>query len=250
MVTGEAHKEAAAAARDNPALDVGLHLVVCRGLSLLDSGRVAGLVDAQGAFASNPVVTGLRYFFDRRLRSQLRDECRAQVEKHLELVGYLNHINGHLNFHAHPVICDIVMDLAAEFRIPCLRLVREPLLTTLRLSRAAAARKVVEAVIFRLLSARMRRLAKARGLKSNDWLFGLHQSGRFTESYLHGLIPRLPQGVTEIYFHPAADVGRTPPPAEAQREVALLTDPRLKELLAANGVKLTTFAEIARQSRN
>jgi hopanoid biosynthesis associated protein HpnK len=245
MVGGAAHAEAALIARDNPQLDVGLHVVVCRGRSVLAPERLSGLVNVERAFPGNPVRAGLRYFFDRRLISALRDECRAQVEAHLRLVGYLNHIDGHLNFHAHPVLCDILAGLAAEFKVPCLRLTREPLLTTLRLSRSSPGRKLIESLIFHLLSARMRRVMARHGLRSNDWVFGLHQSGLLTESYLLGLIPRLRAGITEIYFHPAADVGQVPPPPGAQREVELLTSARLKEALSAGGVHLTTYARLA-----
>jgi len=32
---------------------------------------------------------------------------------HLKLIGYLNHLDGHLNFHVHPAIADIVVELAS-----------------------------------------------------------------------------------------------------------------------------------------
>jgi chitin disaccharide deacetylase len=246
MVAETARDAAVAAARENPALDVGLHLVLCQGRSVLPPDRLAGVVDAQGRFVKNPVLGGLRYFFNRAIRDRLRDECRAQIELHLKLVGYLNHIDGHLNLHAHPVLAEILVELAAEYRVPCLRLPREPVFTTLALARDNAARKLVESVIFRALSARSRRLMDARGLKSTDWLFGLHQSGHLSERYMLGVIDRLPEGVTEIYFHPALDIGGTPPPAAAQQEVELLTSAAIRDALAARTVRLTTFAELAR----
>ncbi len=245
MVAGVARDAAARAAHENPALDVGLHLVVCKGHSVLAPEKLAGVVDAAGRFVENPVLGGLRYFFNRSIRDQLRDECRAQIELHLKLIGYLNHIDGHLNFHAHPVLTDILVEMAAEYRVPCLRLPREPVFTTLALARDHAARKLVESVIFRSLSARAHRRMKARGLKSSDWLFGLHQSGNLSESYVMGVIDRLREGVTEIYFHPAADVSGTPPSPAAQLEVEILTGTKIRRRLEACGVRLTTFAELA-----
>jgi len=246
MVAGAARDEAARAARENPALDVGLHVVVCRGQSVLAPDELGGAVDAQGRFPNNPVIAGMRWFFDRRLRDRLAAEIRAQIETHLKMVGYLNHIDGHLNFHVHPTIASILVELASEYRVPCLRLPREPVAATLRLARDNASRKLVEAVIFRTLSRRTRRLMRARGLKSNDRLFGLHQSGHMSEDYVLGVIDRLREGVTELYFHPALDIGGTPPPAGAQIEVEILTSTRVRDALSARGVKLTTFAELAR----
>src|SRR5437879_1184354 len=235
MVTGAARDEAAAAARANSALDVGLHVVVCRGASVLPPARLAGIVDAAGMFVRNPVYGGMRYFFNRHIRAALHDELRAQIEAHLRLVGALSHIDGHLNFHVHPVIAEMLVALAVEYHVPCMRIPREPVFTTLALARGHAPRKLVESVIFRALSRRARRLTAASGIRTSDWLFGLHQSGRLTEKYVLGLIGRLRTGLTEIYFHPALDIGATPPSAEAQREVQILTGDALREALSKAG---------------
>ena len=246
MVAGAARDEAAALARENPALDVGLHLVVCRGYAVSPATASAGLTDRSGQFARNPTLAGMRYFFDRRVRTSLRDEIRAQIELHLKLVGYLKHLDGHLNFHVHPTIADLVTSLAVEYAIPCIRVPREPVLTTLALARDHAARKLIESVIFRTLARRTRRLLDEHGIRSTDWLFGLHQSGHLSEEYVAGVVQRLRPGTTEIYFHPAADVGATPPSAEAQAEVGILTSARIREALATAGARLTNFAELAR----
>ncbi len=249
MVAEAAAPAAAAAAREAPALDVGLHLSVCRGRSVLAPERLGGLVGAASEFARNPTFAGMRYFFDRRIRDALRAECRAQLERHLELVGYLNHLDGHLNFHVHPVLADIAIDLAAEHRVPFIRIPREPVTTTLALARDHAARKLVEAAIFGLLSRRTRRRMAERGIRSSDRLFGLHQSGHLTERYLLGVIERLPEGTTELYFHPAEDVGATPPAPATQRDLQLLTSPAIRAALARAGAILTNFAELAGAAR-
>ena len=246
MVAAPARDAAVAEARACPGLDVGLHLVVCKGQSVLPPARLGGLVDSAGRFVENPVRGGMRYFFNRGLRSKIADECRAQIELHLKLVGYLNHIDGHLNFHVHPVINEILLDLASEYRVPCIRLPREPVFTTLALARDNLPRKLAEAVIFRALSKRARRKMTERGIKSSDWLFGLHQSGNLSERYMLGVIAELGPGLTEIYAHPAIDIGGIPPPAAAQREVEILTSPMLPIALEGAGARLTNFAELAR----
>ena len=246
MVAEPAARAAAEMARDNPALDVGLHAVVCRGRSLLDASRLGAAVSASGEFIDSPVGAGMRYFFDRSMRAAMTDELRAQVERHLELIGYLNHIDGHLNFHVHPLFADILVDLAVEYKVPCIRLPRERVLTTLRLRRDHAPRKLVESIIFRTLSRRTSRMMANRGLASTDALFGLHQSGHLSEDYIVGVLDRVRDGTTELYFHPAADIGGTPPAAEAQLEVEILTSPRVRESIARNEIELITFAELAK----
>ncbi|HKV56043.1 MAG TPA: hopanoid biosynthesis-associated protein HpnK, partial [Candidatus Binataceae bacterium] len=246
MVAGAARDEAAALAREHRQLDVGLHLVVCRGHSVLAADRLGGIVDAAARFSESPVGAGLRYFFDRRVRSALRDEIRAQIETHLELTGYLNHLDGHLNFHVHPVVADIVIEAAGEYRIPCMRLPREPVTRTLRLARDHASRKLIESLIFRTLSRRLLKRMRAHGIRTTNRLFGLHQTGFISEDYVAGVIARMSPGTTEFYFHPAQDIGGTPPALAAQLEVRVLTSQRIREALGRAGVRLTSFAEIAR----
>ncbi|MBV8361585.1 MAG: hopanoid biosynthesis-associated protein HpnK [Deltaproteobacteria bacterium] len=249
MVAGAARDEAASLALEHPNLDVGLHLVVCRGFSILAPERLGGIVDKFRRFRQQPVLAGMKYFFDRRVRSYLRDEMRAQIDTHLKLVGYLNHLDGHLNFHVHPVIAAILIELATEYRIPCIRLPREPLLTTLRLARDHFPRKTIESIIFRTLSRRMFKLMQARGIRTTDRLFGLHQTGYMSEAYVIGLIARLPIGTTEIYFHPAEDMDAAPPQSAARIETQILNSPRVHEALTNAGACLTSFAEIARTPR-
>ena len=246
MVAEPAARAAAEIARENPALDVGLHVVVCRGRSVLDASRLGAAVRGSGEFINNPVAAGMRYFFDRSMRAVMTGEIRAQVERHLELVGYLNHIDGHLNFHIHPLFADILVDLAVEYKVPCIRLPREHVMTTLRLSRDNAPRKLVESIIFRALSRRTSRMMAERGLTSTDALFGLHQSGHLSEDYVVGVIDRIRDGSTELYFHPAADIGGVPPAAEAQLEVEILTSQRVRDAIDRNGIELITFADLAK----
>jgi len=246
MVAEPAARAAAELARDNPNLDVGLHAVVCQGRSLLDGARLGAAIGPSGEFIDSPVAAGMRYFFDRSLRAAMTDELRAQVERHLELVGYLNHIDGHLNFHVHPLFADILVNLAVEYKVPCIRLPRERVMTTLRLRRDNATRKLVESAIFRTLSRRTSRLMTERGLTSTDALFGLHQSGHLSEDYVVGVIDRIRDGTTELYLHPAADIGGIPPSAAAQLEVEILTSPRVHNAIVRNGIELITFADLAK----
>lgn len=244
MVAEPACSEAVAAARDCPGLDVGLHLVACNGRSLL---RLRGLVDNSGRFPTSEVRAGLRYMLRPGLRSQLRDEFRAQIDRHLELVGYLYHINGHHNLHLHPVLADILLDLAAEYHVPYVRLVREPVLTTLSLARDHWARKLRDHLLFQRLSARASRKMRPLGITANEFTFGFHQTGHLTERYVLGILARLPEGsLTEFYFHPAVEQDHLPPRWPSQSiEAEILTRPAVRAALLQHGIRLTTFREEA-----
>lgn len=247
MVASPAAEAAANLARDNPVLDVGLHVVVCQGYSVLPPDRLEGIVGSDRAFTDNPACAGLRYFLDRGLRLRLADELRAQIDRHLALIGYLHHIDGHLNFHVHPVLADILTQLAVEYHVPWIRLPREPLMPTLAIARDHPVRKLVESVVFRSLSARAARKLRARNLKTTDRLFGLYQSNHQSESWLLRIIENIPDGLSEFYFHPALALPDRPaPPRNRVLECDLLCSPAIRAAFERKRVALTSCAALAR----
>lgn len=80
MPGGAAFKDAVAIARRNPGLQVGLHLTLVQGQSVLPHTQIPNLVDKAGCFSDNPVATGMRYFFNKGIYKQLlREIGRAHV---------------------------------------------------------------------------------------------------------------------------------------------------------------------------
>src|SRR5829696_6407740 len=63
MVNEPSCDEAVALAKENPRLGVGLHLALLFGRSALPPGKIPGLVNASGEFSENPVVAGMKFFF-------------------------------------------------------------------------------------------------------------------------------------------------------------------------------------------
>ncbi len=116
MVNGDAFEEAVRLARANPSLGVGLHLTLARGRSTLAPANLPGLVNPRGEFSEHAVAAGMRCFFQRSLRSQLEAEMRAQLEKFRATGLPLDHVNGHLNFHLHPVVFDVLLGLFERLR--------------------------------------------------------------------------------------------------------------------------------------
>jgi len=249
MPAAPAATQALALSRELPELCLGVHLTLVQGRSVLPPRAIPRLVDAQGSFPHDPVRAGWRYFFQTDLLSEIRRELKAQVEAVLETGLSVWHLNSHLNLHLHPRLAPLVVEVAREYRIPALRLVREDWRTTLALAPDGPLPKAALGCIFAVLSRRARRQAEAAGLLVNDHLFGLTHHGRVTEAYLVCLIPRLKPGLTEIYSHPAL----APDPAlleaapayQRQGEYEALVSPRLKEALARGGVAVTDFRELA-----
>jgi hopanoid biosynthesis associated protein HpnK len=249
MAAGPQVEAAVRLARELPGLCLGVHLTLIKGRAVSPPAKIPHLVDSQGHFGDCPVAVGWRYFFQPRLLPEIRRELAAQIEAVLRLGLHPWHLNSHLNLHMHPRIFPLVVDLAREYDIPAVRLVREDWRTTLALAPDHPFPKLAQGLIFALLCRRARRQAQAAGLFSNDQLFGLLNEGRMTETYLLDLIPRLKAGVTEIYSHPGLYADPEMPAYRRQQELTALLSPQLKEALAAAAVEVSDFARLSRRMR-
>jgi hypothetical protein len=80
-----------------------------------------------------------------------------------------------------------------------------------------------------------------------DQVFGLAWSGALDAARLRGLIENLPDGLTEIYAHPATDdhyPGHAPGYAY-RAELAALTDPLAREAISRDRIERGCFADFA-----
>ena len=245
MVTGGACDEAVALAKAHPGLQVGLHLTLVQGRSVLTHKGFPSLTDHRGDFPDDPVMAGMRYFFLRSLRGQLKAEISAQIDRFRETGLQLSHIDGHLNIHMHPTVFDILLPLMPQQGIDTFRLSRERLFTELSLDRRRIAGKAADAFIFGRLAARCRPELEMRRIGYAAEVKGLLNSGRMTEEYLLRALDHLQEGVTEIYFHP----GCGPDPVLRQRmpdyrheeELAALTSPAVGRKLRELGIGLRNY---------
>src|SRR5439155_13736392 len=134
MVNEPGFESAVELARQNPDLGVGLHLTLLCGHSTLAQDKIPGLVDSENKFTDGPVRAGFRYFFDPGLREQLRQEIRAQFQKFESTGLALDHVNGHLHLHLHPVVFGILMEDAGELGLERVRLTFDPFWLNTRLA--------------------------------------------------------------------------------------------------------------------
>ncbi|MEK7388635.1 MAG: hopanoid biosynthesis-associated protein HpnK [Elusimicrobiota bacterium] len=242
MVGAPAAAAAAALARSRPALKVGLHLTLVEGRPVLPARELPDLVDGSGRFRPGLVGHGARIFLSPRARRQAVAECRAQVEAFTKTGLALDHLNGHNHFHIHPTILGAVLQIAARTRIPAVRVPYQPLST---MPPSAA----VMAAVMAPWVARTRSRLRRAGIVVNDCLFGLYETGAMIESVWLRLIPLLPEGLTEIYCHPATSTAgllkESMPDYRHAEELVALRSPRVRAALERAGARLTSFSEFA-----
>jgi chitin disaccharide deacetylase len=236
MVNEPAFDEAVTLATENPRLGVGLHVTLMCGHAALSPDKIPGLVNAQAEFSSNPVAAGLRYFFQRELREQLRREIHAQFQKFRATGLPLDHVNGHLHFHLHPAVFAILMQDAEQLGIRHLRLTRDPFRLNARLASGHWLYRIAHAVIFRWLAGRSASALRQHGIRHTSAVFGLLQNARVDEAFVLNLLPQLPPGDSELYSHPSLD--------EFKHEFDALVSPRVKAAVAAQGVQLIRYQDL------
>jgi hopanoid biosynthesis associated protein HpnK len=246
MVTADASEEAVDLARARPGLAVGLHLVVVDGRPALPPGDLPHLVDSAGLLPRRPVRLGLAYQFGRAARSEIAAEIREQLRRFRDTGLTLSHVDGHHHMHLHPVVLETLLALSGEFRIPAIRLPSEELGLALALDASSLPAKVLWSWIFRRLRRHGERRLRAAGVAFCERVYGLLSTGRMTEAYVLGLIPRIDANFAEMYFHPAVALAGEPlngPPGSGSAELEALVSSRVRDCLAASGFALTSYKD-------
>jgi len=245
MVGGSSFEEAVQLANENPGLQVGLHLTLVQGRGIVEHERSPSITDFMGNFTDDPVLAGMRYFFLKKLRSQLYREIEGQIVKFKESGLNLSHIDGHLNIHMHPVVFDILNELMPRHGIISFRLSRERFGTELRIAPRRFLGKATEAFIFSRLSSRCKTYLDRLGIKYGVEVKGLLNSGRMSEDYLLNVLDILKNGMTEIYFHPGFlpddEISRRMPDYRHEEEMNALTSGRVKEKIRELGLSLRNY---------
>ena len=210
MVAGPAAADAVARALSMPSLGVGLHLVLIDGQPALPAEQIPALTGRDGRFRIDMIRTAIRIFASPAARRQLDAEIEAQFAAFAETGLALDHVNAHKHFHLHPAILAAVLRIGRRYGMRSLRAPVEP-----------GASGVAD-----FWAKRMRRRARAAGVSVPDQVFGLAWSGSFDADRLRSLLPCLPQGLTEAYFHPATHdhYSGHAPGYRYRDELAALTD--------------------------
>jgi predicted glycoside hydrolase/deacetylase ChbG (UPF0249 family) len=214
MVNGPAFEEAVSLAREHPHLGVGLHL----------------------ALSDCPVSAGVRFFFKRSLRPQLKAQIRAQLDKFVSSGLTLDHVNSHHHLHMHPTVIGILLECLRELKFARVRLTWEPLWINVRNIPGRRWRNAVHAIIYAMLARRARVAFRKNNIRHPQFVFGLMQNHAVDEGYLGQLLPALPEGDSELYAHPSLD--------QFRHEFEALISPRVREMIERLGIRLIRYQDL------
>jgi predicted glycoside hydrolase/deacetylase ChbG (UPF0249 family) len=210
MANGDAFDDAVRIARATATLDVGCHLVLIGGRSLLPPH----------AALPTSVPELLRALAMRRLR--VYDELAAQVRKILAAGLHPTHLDTHKHTHLAPPVLDAVARISEEFEIRWVR----------RLFDVPALGWLFQRVLTR------------HGCRTTDHFTGFRLTGRFGAAEL--VRRDLPDGLTEFMCHPGhcgQALRRAPTRLKEsrERELQALTAPETRQALRDCGVELIDY---------
>jgi hopanoid biosynthesis associated protein HpnK len=248
LMVGEAAADGAVAiAKRLPALRVGLHVALVEATPVSDPADIPDLVDCSGRFPSDMVSAGFRFFFKPGIRAQLAREIRAQFEAFRRTGLMLDHANTHKHIHLHPTVARLIVEIGRDYGLKSMRLPVEPA-APVAAAEGHAAPGGLGAAALRAWTGQLRAMLRRQGIATNDQVFGLAWSGAMTEARVAALIPHLPDGVSEIYFHPATSLtptlAATMPTYRHTDELAALVSPEVKRLVELQGIERTSFTDL------
>jgi hopanoid biosynthesis associated protein HpnK len=248
MVTGPAVEDALRRARRLPGLGVGLHLALYDAPAchpepsrIAPDGRTLGM-DSTG--------TGVAIMLSGQVRAAARREIAAQFDAYRRTGLPLGHLDGHWHCHQHPAVLALAVAAGKPLGLKAVRIPYEPYGFSRRVAGGGVQGGRLAHVLGHYpLALEMRRQARRAGLAHNDAFFGKNDAGAVTEPMLRAMVAQLPPGVTEAGLHPAT--GHWPAPHNLpgdwhpENELAALTSPALRAAIAANGVELCRWADLA-----
>ena len=233
MANGDAFDDAVRLARETPSLDIGCHLVLIGGRSLV-TGKPFPATVAQL----------LRALARRQIR--LYDELAAQTRRVIASGIRPTHLDTHKHTHLAPPVLEAVASVARDFGI---RWVRRPFDFPMGALGGPRLTRLVNGALG-LLRGRVQRVLAAHGCRTVDHFAGFQLTGRLGCGELTALAAELPEGSTELMCHPGhlGDALRNAPTRlkeSRERELAALIAPEVREALERHSIELVNFAGLS-----
>ncbi len=259
LANGAAFAEAVKAAKSAPRLALGVHLNLSDGEPVADRESVISLLNDDGCFADGP--ESLLWKRARRglILDEVEEEWDAQIQKVRDAGIRPTHLDGHKHVHMLPGFFEIALRLAKKHGIEAIRVSLEE--SSLRAALASGSqhragvvmKQGVQARGLKLLARDARKQAARMGIATADYFCGIAQTGELTLEGVEQLLKNLPEGTTELICHPgyadeALQKTATRLQASRQKELQILTDTRIRNLVASQGIRLIDYGFVTQEA--
>ena len=239
-------------ARGNPRLSVGVHLNLSDGVPVAGREAVPSLVGETGDLVGGPESWLLKIAMRGLAPAEVEKEWGAQISKVRDAGVAVTHLDGHKHAHMLPGLFEIALRLAKRNGIGAIRVsheassLRTALSTGAELRPSAVLKQGMQARGLKLLARDAREKAEGAGISTSDYFCGIAQTGELTKEGIARMLRNLPEGTTELMCHPGyvdEDLRATSTQLQGSREkeVEILTDPEIRNLVASQGIRLIDY---------
>jgi hopanoid biosynthesis associated protein HpnK len=255
LANGEAFGDAVELVRKTRELGVGVHLNLSDGAPIAGRETVTSLLNSEGEFEGGPDGLLLKIATRGLAMREVEREWDAQICKIRAAGIEPTHLDGHKHVHMLPGLFEIALRLAKRHGIGAVRVSHEAsnlrvALSTGELRASVVLKQGVQARGLKLLARDAREQAERAGISAADYFCGIAQTGELTKEGVTRLLRNLPEGTTELMCHPGyADEALRKTATRLQesreKEVEILTDTKIRNLVASQGIRLIDYAFLA-----
>jgi hopanoid biosynthesis associated protein HpnK len=243
LVTGSAFEEAVALARQNPELDVGLHLTLVEERAVLGHEALPTLIDETGRLPPTSGEFLRRAFLGRISWDEVEREIAAQIARFQETGVRLSHLDSHQHLHMFPPLFQIVSRLTIGMDDVWIRNPIGPW----RKSPDTPIGRWLQRLGLNLTCLWARALHGPPQAQMPDGMYGFEVGGRLTRSALEQILRRIPDGLCELICHPGEEDADTRIRYSHwgyrwAEELDAVTAPETREVLKEHEIALTSFA--------
>lgn len=235
MANGECFDHAVELARLNPTLDIGCHLVLIGGRSLLPP--------------FHPYPKNVKALMLAVMKGQLNveRELDAQICRILDAGIVPTHLDTHKHTHLLPQVLRAVGSLSRKHGIAW---VRRPFDFPMQSGVVPLTRRLLSHSLG-FLRGWFQNTLQSYGCKTTDHFAGFSLTGFFHTRELVELLPQLPTGITEFMTHPGfctAELQQAPTRLKEsrQRELEALIAPETKAAIDKYGIRLASYRDLNR----
>ena len=254
LANGAAFAEAVELVRAARDFGIGVHLNLSDGLPMAPRAAVPTLLNDSGEFAGGPDNLLLKIATRGLSLREVETEWEAQISKIRAAGIEPTHLDGHKHVHMLPGLFEIALRLAKRHGIGAIRVSHEASSLRAALSTGESRGSVVlkqgvQARGLKLLARDAREKAERAGVSTADYFCGIAQTGELTKEGVARLLRSLPEGTTELMCHPgyadaALEHTSTRLQGSREKEVRILTDKDIRNLVASQGIRLIDYQSV------
>jgi len=224
LTTEEGFEDAVRKIKENPSLDIGIHLNI-----------------VSGKAKSNLLLLFLKRLTQKKaLRKEIYNKFEGQIKRALASNIKISHLDTEKHLHIFPFILEILIELSKKYKIKSIRFPFEKKTNLIKVS----PRQLLKIFFSYMFYKRCLKLFEEHQINHPDFFYGVSLSTRFTVENLKKIIDDLEEGTSEVSCHPAYRMSGTSSFIDGQsrdEERETLTNPSILCYIKEKGIALTSF---------